>query len=241
MPLISAPARGYTDYQRLGNFDSAPIFSASGTNLNGVDEVTGILDVSRFAYLGGFDRVTNGRALVTLQWYADSAGAIPVGSRQYVLLNATLEIGNSMQYRVPNLGPFLKATWHQLSGTAFHFCQLLGTNRFHPLEAIPVNVQPITLNGIAQNPGSITYFPTDYVSGPVFFAIQSNVASVQFVPQTFDRTGNSQTLFAITPVAAAWTSFVLPIPLGAWQLTISVGGAAATIFAFATPSLSGAI
>lgn len=242
MPIQNAPNRGYAEWQRIANYDTAPIFISALFNTAPTQTMT-IQDVSRFAYLGGRDLSQTQPSTVTLQWFSDVASSSLLGNRTFQLSPL---IQDAAQYRLPNLGPFVTASWSTLTGANLnHTVTLIGTNRSHPLEFIPTN--PILLDdqgaSLAANQ-TVTLYPQDYYAGPLAMYFAPSVAS-DLALEILNASNVWDTFWSqpgATPVAGGSildTSTVTPA--GAWRVQIINTTASAGTFSITLiPSMSGA-
>jgi hypothetical protein len=235
--LSSPPNRGYADWQRVENWDGPVLFEDVGRASAG-DILSPILDVSRYAYLGGYDSVGNNNALVVFTWYADSAGLKPVGVREFTL---SPSIGNPAQYRIPNLGPYVQIRWAEFPAGAFtHTARVFPTNRFHPLEFIPSHPELIhAVNvpfAIGQN---INFWASDYYGGPVQLHTWSGQSAMEYAIQYVDVTNVLQYAAVLDPPNANTKTTAL-VPCGAWKVNVSnTGGLATTVYLTVIASATG--
>jgi hypothetical protein len=239
MPLVSAPNRGYADYQRVGNYDTEDIWSAQITN-QAVEQISPILDVSRFAYLGLYANIggSPGNAFIVLEWYMDAAASNLVGTR---VLSLATQI-STYQSRIVNLGPFLIINVAPMGGNLTGFFQAFASNRVYPLELVPVN--PVLIDqqhiAIAAN-GTATLYPSDYFAGPMQVAFNAPSAN-SFAQVAYLSAGNTWDVTYSTPLIAAgvWSVANTVAPVGAWRVFIVNGTSAAFYYLIVTPSVTGA-
>lgn len=238
MPLIAPPARGFADMQRTSPYDSGVLYTDTNRSMAS-NITTAIFDVSRYAYLAGFDNVGGGQGQVDIQWFSDSLGANQVAQRQFVLDSS--HVSSSAQYRLPNLGPFVQLQWSFVAGSPSHSSIIFATNRFHPCEFIPfnpviINQQVVTLPAS----GTVTSYPTDYFSGPVWVNIQaSQIYNVRI--QQLDFLDNWNNIYGLNNVAAnVLTEFSTIMPAGAWRVNVTnTTSTAGTVTVTVVPSLTG--
>lgn len=237
-PLISAPNRGYADWQRVANMDTGALVSINRGATRASDD-SGVLDVSRFEYLGGQDHCLTTPVLVTMFWFADAAGLVTMGSRQFTLHQL---VANPAQYRLPNLGPFVEIQWASISGDNFaHQATLIATNRFHPLEFIPIEPLLIDASAVAiGGAANATVFTSDFYAGPVECVVSSVGGATSFVAQALDTAGVARTLSpTVTPAANTFANLNFVAPPGAWFITALNPGAATSYSITAVPSMTG--
>lgn len=236
-PLIGAPNRGYADWQRIGNYDSGVEWSATYTN-TGVTEVSPVIDMSRYAYLGGKVGCTLNTVLVTFLWYADAAATVLVGGRQFVL---SAGIANPAQLRIPNLGPFVQVTLAPIGGANYTFnAEVIGTNRVHPCEMIPSQSTLLVVSGVTIPPGQTNFFPSDYFSGPARLTTTNSGGSVTCTLMYRNVDGTDQPIeqFGVNPAATILSASIL-VPEAAWYLAVFNGAAAQAFSCWITPSPTG--
>jgi hypothetical protein len=238
-PLVLSPNRGYADYQRIDNYDEGLVWNENPGPINFAVN-SPVLDVSRYSRLGGFMQVGLQGMLVELSWYADSAGTVGLGSKQFMLTNL---INDAMQPLMINMGPFCKVSLQgAAAGNYQPIIKLYGTNRDHPLEFVPMQAVLIDeqLLGIGAN-GTQTIYPSDYYAGPLNVWYQPAFASgaVAFEYLTI---ANAWDLFDHTTqtVASADYRYTTITPTGAWRVIVGNNTAAASDFYLAaTPTLTG--
>lgn len=236
-PLVAPPARGYAEWQRIANYDSNELIVFPFNPGGGIVQ-TGVIDVSRFAYLGGFVKAIAGDFSVQAIWFSAFNGGDIVGKRSIPL---TSNINTELQMRIANLGPYVQLTFNTIGGGGYSgLCIAFGTNRIHPLEVIPeqqvvIDKQAAALGASA----SVTVYPLDYSSSPARMLVsagQAFTASLQYLTfpgvwNTYDQ--NSGGAGAVLSVATL-------IPAGAWRLVVTNQSAIATTFTCTiTPNVTG--
>lgn len=238
-PLASPPSRGYADYQRVGNFDSGVIIAAD-SGVRNTPYITGLEDVSRYAYLGGFMQASSGQCEVIINWYFDAAGSIGPVSRTFQLYSG---IGVSAQIRLPNLGPFVQIESISAGGGNYEFvAEIIATNRVHPLEFIPKNA--ILFDNQAQSlaVGDNALYPSDYYAGPVIIHWNNPVAGCNLQLQVLTPTNVWDTYYEQSFAAVTLAEFQSITPPGAWRLVAhnGSGGVMNGQVIAVTPSTTGA-
>lgn len=236
-PLLSSPNRGYADWQRVENWDTGQLWAFSANNINAT-QISPVLDVSRSTYLGGW--LANSFNLCRFQanWFLDQAATVGVGERDFIL---SQNIPNAAQIRIPNLGPFVQITLGALGVNYSPQVEIFGTNRYHPLEFIPV--WPVAINqSVVSIPANTTqtYWPNDYYAGPVSAHVQGQQAG-QLQLWGYNQAGNAQQLDEYDPAANAATSVKMVTPPGPWFVTVkNLSTTAAGLFStFVTTSQTG--
>lgn len=237
-PMVGQPYRGYADWQRVSNYDADPIVDiARGATLN--TETVGPLDVSRFAYVAGFDNIDAQTVSLNLTWKSAAAGGVTVGNRGFCLDG---HIAHRAQYSIRNLGPYVTATWTSVGGGNFvHNVAWIPTNRIPPFEFQPISTMLIDKEGVNVNAGAnVDVWPSDYYSGPirVTFLAPTNTWTMNL--DCFDNVGNAQVVEGVTGTGAAVVLDMIA-PAGAWKMNVANGsGANGTYFLRVTPSPTGA-
>ena len=237
MPLLASSNRGYADWQRVENWDTGDLWSASGNNV-AVGTASPILDVSRSGYLGGYLTGSGVGAIFTATWYIDAAGTIPIGTRAFVLIDNIL---SEAQVRLPNLGPFVQLALDPLTNGNFSYsAQVFGTNRVHPLEFIPSHAALIEeTNTPVPATSTLFYYPQDYYSGPVQ-VYTSPTGAVTVAIQLIDPLGNWYNTTLYTVAANANDTREGIAPPGAWRMAVVNGGGSSVNISLAvTPSMTG--
>lgn len=225
-PLASPPARGFASWQRTGPYDSGVLYTSTAA-AGSAGFVSPVIDVSRYAYLGGLLSGGNPGYWVTLTWYADSAATIPVGQRVFGVIGL---VGQGAQIRFPNLGPFCTISGAEMSGATFGYkVVLFGTNRVHPLEFIPVQTVLIDQPGLSvPGNGSQSVYPGDYFAGPTQFYWDVTPANMVMLFQYLTFTGAWNEFARINLASAAGTQTVT-MPAGAWRFQPNNNNAGAVV------------
>lgn len=236
-PLVSAPNRGYPDWQRVDSWDSGIEYSETGA-VHAVGWNTPVIDVSRFGYLAMLLSINSGNGFyATITWYADSAGTVPLAARTVVVDSS---IPNGMQARLPNMGPFVQVVFNLLFGGVTTTYRLWATNRFAPYEILPsqpllVDEQNITLgSGV-----NATYYFVDYFSGPVSAWFSSSNAAWGM---RIDSLSPSFTWDAIFSASLSQINYSVnfTVPPAPCRVSFANGGGGTTLYVAVTPSLTGA-
>lgn len=218
-PLAPTGTRGYTDWQRVSNYDSDPIWQTFGpATVGGIQ--SGIQDVSRFAYLGGSIQCSTQAVVVQCTWYADAAGTEQIGTRSFTLSAA---VGGFANLRLPNLGPFINVFILSATGANANVdVLLLGTNRVHPLEFIParpllINQQAVPIAASA----TLTVFPQDYYAGPAQWWVDNPTGVTALLRfSVLDITGTTVLFHQAQIAASGDTSGNVVLPPGSWSVAI---------------------
>lgn len=237
-PLIAAPARGYADYQRIENYDTGVIVNLAAAGSTGV-VISGIVDVSRFEYLAGLVTMNVGFCTITATWFADAAGSIVMGTSQFVVSSTILR---PMQLRLPNLGPFVQVQMGAIAGGNYTgTVQLIGTNRYNALPAVPVDQMVMNTPNTAVAPSNTaTFNPSDYYAGPATAWISTTGAFSLIDFQSVDTNGAGQIFYSLATAAASTQQFPLTMPMGWWLVQAkNVTAGNQSIQINVTPSMTG--
>lgn len=237
-PLVQPPARGYSDWQRVSNYDTGLLYNAQEIN-NAVSFTSPIEDVSRYAATALFVNMVAGNASITLSWFLDAGGTEQAGFRTFITSSL---MNNGLQARILNLGPFVTISGTPFGGNYSIFLDAWGTNRQYPLEVVPSHPVIIDQQNIAIGGGStVTMYPADYYAGPVQ-AWCAGPANASFLNLQYLTATNSWDLISQSPIPAnSGASFTLVTPPGAWRMAVQqIGGAASTFDLAVTPSMTGA-
>lgn len=238
-PLVSAPNRGYTDYQRETNWDTGILWNLNVANTV-VTQNSGMQNVSRYAYLGGFLNCTLNSCLLQAQWWADSTFTTLLGSRVFTLNGIVTIIG---QCRIPNLGPFVSLRVSAFGGTQFSASlQFFATNRVYPLEFIPQDSLLLSLQGAVMPAGLTNFYPAYYYDGPAQVWVDPAAAGTNLTLQRLNSSGVWDDVIQVEGLAAnKSTPLTWVFPQGAWRMvTNNTSGADSTIFLTVTPTMTGA-
>lgn len=235
-PLVNSPLRGYADWQRIDNYDSGALFSESAAPHNGAWN-TPAIDVSRYAYLGGYVSVAGVNVSATFRWYIDAALTTQVGERDIAYNSA---VTGKQQFRIQNMGPFLQVAFTTITGASSVTQTLFGTNRVHPLEFIPATGYIWSeVNHSVNTGGVLGVTPTAMYAGPANLFWFSTVANwgvqiFQLVPF-----GTDALLWSVNTVAGN-QNYQIVCPLPSWYVLVAnnTGGTNSYDLAI-TPSITG--
>jgi hypothetical protein len=237
MPVVASPSRGYADWQRVSNFDSDLLYQVEN-KVVAVQDSTPLYDVSRYAYLGGYIREFSSYPTVTVNWFADPAGTILVGTKAFAI---SASIPDGAYLRIPNLGPWVSVTFDAVAGLPFTYtARLFATNRVHPLEFMPPFPYLLTVSAKALAAGANDLiYPNGYYAGPIQVWLNSPGASWSLRFITFGPAG-SAVFVDQTTIATGTGTYKLIVPSGAWWVNMRndsaiVGNYSITV----VPSLTG--
>ena len=235
-PIAAPPARGFADFQRTGPWDSGTLYDDPGTNLNGPAS-TGVLDVSRFAYLCGYDLALVLPVKVVASWSDPSNSIGTTGQRVFTL---SPNVQNFAQWRLLNLGPAVEVTWTPLGGAAWnHTAAVFASNRDAPLEMAPIEPVVIDQDTVAIGAASTaTVYPTDYYAGPVQVAVHAADA-MTLILDYLNPAGVWRQFYVLTLPAGGWQNVTALVPEGAWRARVTNAGGASTYDLKIVPSLTG--
>jgi hypothetical protein len=238
MPLGAGPA-GYPDWRRIVDWDGPVVWEILTKAITGEAE-SGVIDCSRYGYIGGRAFCTPEPLQLRLEWFADQAATKPVG--QWLMVISPL-VANPAQLRIPNMGPFVRVHLEGKEGTTKSTAtvRLYVTNRIHPLQLIPVN-SVIVHSALAYAEGESKFVtPTDYYAGPVEVNYESNVGAATAVVVEMEVQPGVLAACPILRFGATVPSAQQKIilPAGAFRLHIANEGAARSINVNLQTSLTG--
>ena len=233
------PDIGYPDFQRVVNWDSPVLYADSVDNVTTYKQ-SGALDVSRYAYMGGFASITAGYCLVTLEWFLDQSMSTIVGERQFTLDQSISEI---CQPKIPHMGPFLQVTFEAIASNPFSGSwSLFATNRAYPLEFVPINPVVFDVQGVDVGAiSSSSWYPSNYYAGPALLSMYSTEASCQSGIQRLTSAGSWEFIYNLDlPAGSQWNQWRIVLPSGAWRCVYTNNSAStATMYGTITHSTTG--
>lgn len=237
---MSPPLRGYTDEQRVENYDTNELYNVTVTNQVAFP-ASPVLDVSRFAYIAGTLQNTQAASYIELGWWLDEGETIFAGGRQFAL---HANITAYAQVRIPNLGPFLNINQVPIQGAAYSSTAVwYASNRVYPIEFTPLTPMLMSVQNFALGASqTVSFYPTTYYAGPTQFGMFcTEAAGLAF--QTFSTNGTwdyfNQGVSVPTNI---WYNQLVTTPPGAWRVTVNNTTInAAQLYVVMTPSLTGAI
>lgn len=237
MPLAPSGSRGYPPWQRIQNYDS-PVLWSSSPVLSTVTVTSPVIDVSRYAYLGGSLDSTHLAFWVDIQWFVDAAATVRVGRQQFLVDVSTA----ACKLRLPNLGPFCVISCAPAPGPSFSaVINVFGTNRVHPLEFIPETPQLLTWEAQTIPNGQSYVNIPDYYSGPVLIVSLANTTQITVTPQWFDSTRGAHNIDQWISGGGAITRVDTVLPDGFCAILLTNTGAAQTGSLWVTASATGAL
>lgn len=238
-PLVSAPARGYSDYQRLENFDTG-ILENFVTPGNNASFSSPVIDVSRFAYFCGEIREQSTQSAWAFNYFLDSLGSVFIGGYNFTCAQAGAQAG---QLHIPNLGPFVQILVQAIGGVNFQASgSLFASNRVTLTQLIPPLPQLVIVNNFNMPAGNTNFFPNAMYAGPARLMMVSPVASTIIALEYLDTGGNYFILDEYTSGAVnAPLQATIICPLTAWKIVVNNPGVATVgLFVAVTPSVTGA-
>jgi hypothetical protein len=236
-PIQEPPNRGYADWQRVSNYDTDLIWNITPVSGH-APIVSPIIDVSRFLALGGAIGEQQSSSLWTFQWYADDAGAIPVGARRFT---TTINISSGATVRIPNLGPWVQITIAPLTGASFlPYVRLTATNRDLPIDFVPIDSQLIVrANQVIGAAASQDCWPETHFAGPIRIWGLPLAAGIVYSVQSLNTVAAFDIVDEIRPAANVDFSITTVAPTSAWKVLVTNAGAATNYYLSVTPSLTG--
>ena len=173
---------GYSDYQRVVNWDGPPFVEINATILlKGVREL-GVFDVTRYGYVGGFIGGNfieeRGVAKYTLEWFTDEGATHKIGSK-VIILNQNVFFGG--QLHIPNQGPWLRITVEVTAAKVKQAIVIFPTNRASPVEFLPFS-PVIFRESIVFGAAEAKAFNPEYLfAGPAQVLMKPTVATTAFM------------------------------------------------------------
>lgn len=216
---------GYPDYQRVVNWDSPVLYQGDLQIITSYVQSNPI-DVSRYAYLGGFINLTAGQCLISIQWFLDDKLQTLVGERQFRL---DAGINNICQPKIIHMGPWVQITLQTINNAQFTVgWSLFATNRTSALDFVPQESVLIDRQGEAYNASqTITHYPTAYYSGPArIFASASEAFTISAL--WLGDLGNYDYFWQDLTVASNNFNADVIVPAGAWVINATNNGSSTT-------------
>lgn len=235
-PIAATPNRGYIDYQRVSNYDS-PLMDFSTAALT-VSFTGAVQDVSRYA---AFVTVTAPLAVIgylTCQWSTDALLTNVVGQRTVPFDYSGL---GAIIWRAPNLGPYVRAKWFNVSGVpgatlleTFATNRLPSPNEITPSTTFLIDKQSVAIGGAANS----YHYPADYYAGPVQVWMNTSSSSLVLDFQALNIAGVYDSYNQIAVPAGNLTEVIIT-PVGAWRVHIANPGAATSYYLTVMASATG--
>lgn len=238
MPLLAPPARGYADWQRTVNWDSDVLWQADSGDTT-ASYTSPMMDVGRYAYLGGWVKEGLSQCQLVVTWWSAFTGGVEMGVRTWTM---DVNVGPDAQWRIPNLGPFVQIQVSSLNNQTYYFTgQVIGTNRYHPLETIPENpnFDPWENTAYTAN-GALWTYPKDYYVGPLSCSVNPITAGFVGV-EILTNAGNWLLVQGVQLAGGSGYSQVTFVtPPGAWRFYfVNTNNTAGSVTLRACPSLTG--
>lgn len=238
-PLITAPARGYPDYQRIDNYDTGVIINEQ-TGVTSQQVSSNIEDVGRFACVAGSVQVATGPVLFQVAWYLDAAASILAGVRQFSLSE---QITSNTLVHLVNMGPFVQVTAFPFGVTNYNLTALLfATNRVLPVEFMPERALLIDTEAVALNTGTnVNVYPGGGFAGPAMVGYNAGPVATTLQYQYLNDLNVWRFFRFENVVANTFTNETVVFPPGAWRINASNASGTNTTFNLkVTPSTTGA-
>src|SRR6202046_36083 len=145
-PILAPPNRGTPDWQGAESWDGPLFYSDSPGSVAGPVN-SGVIPVNGWAATAVALTLSAGECNLVLNWFADSAGTIPLGSRE---LNTASFIVTPFYGLIRNQGPFLVVELVATSGNFTPIVNVFGSNRVltvetPPATAVLINKQSVPL------------------------------------------------------------------------------------------------
>jgi hypothetical protein len=192
MTLGQGP-RGYQDYQREENYDGPTLLAKEPLNpLKGGEVTKGIYNVSTYAALALFMKVSEGAFRVVIRWYADEAETVALGTRSFRFNQA---VGFEGQLRISNLGPYVKIQFMGEAASNGADVSLVPTNRLPTQEGIPQTAL-VTAGSVKLKAGETHSIDLSQITtGTLRFVARSSAkAAYSLEVNVFEPSGSEQLL-----------------------------------------------
>jgi hypothetical protein len=229
--MPEAGSRGYSDYQRVVNWDSPPLSEKPNAELLEKKELPSIglaYEVSRYANIAGRLRGRVEGALITAKFIWGSSGAVaPPFAERTIILSG--DITGSMLFRLPHLGPYMRAVIESLTGYPAHYDIILfNTNRMAPVEVLPETAIILRRGSTEILKGEpLTVYPTTYFAGPAELTASTSgeegVPSVTVEVPTLAGTWVELNSYRFASLRVAQH---IILPLGAFRIKLGHSGVA---------------
>lgn len=238
--MTVAGTSGYQDWRRVVDWDSPVIIEKSVAELEKLSAFsTPVFNTARFAYLAGLVKTQAAQPhSMTVKWFADQAGTLPLGERIFPL---SASIAAAGQVRFANLGPWCQVT---LTGKGveplFASLRFFLTNRVQPIDFTPSkNVLVSRVEKIAVVGKSLA--PFAYFAGPVkVFAetLAAATAIIQLRALVLAETQQVLDQFTVPAGPGGFATAEFFAPAGAWEINM-IPSAETEIRIAVTPSWTG--
>lgn len=220
MPLVPAPGVGYADYATFGNYDSAVLWSQSSA-VSTTPESSPVMNMTKYAAVGGAFLCTQGQCQVTFSWYSDPLLVFLIAERTFTLTSNIISgLGG---WVIPNLGAYLQITFSNIAGGNYAMNAIaFGTNRQVPLAVSPQNSALIDVqNGFIGLGATLMFYPTDYYTGPLATWFDPGFSTWIVALQMLNTGGTWDTVNQASGTVAASQYLIWVTPLGAWRFAVT--------------------
>lgn len=217
-------AIGFPDFRRQSDWDSPTALLNDPGTLYAALHAYPTFFVGNFAYLVGSFALATNPAIFKFTWSMDSAGAVPVGTREF---NAPSGTGSLARICIPNLGRYCQLTVIAMGGgNITPSVTLFASNRKRGSEALPVSALVSDHVALAlAAAGLSTLNPNPWVSGRAMWYTQANAAAGSFFLETLTSAGVWR-VFAVRNQALATNGKEeVFLPWSAWRSNIQNTGA----------------
>lgn len=229
MPLVAAPNRGYSDWQRIQNYDTGELYTV--TNTTTPTQTSTIQDVSRFSTLGQYITGSGGVLRINTVYYLDAAGTIPVGGKESFFPSGGA--GGGVALRETIQGPFVKVQWATIGGGNLNNTFLIfANNRGIPPDVL-TGIQMICSQQAVSAPVGLTAPVTlGAGAGPaqVWFQDDNTGRLVFEIRATNPSTGNNDFIDEMVSAPAPGARYLVNLPLLGYSFAVSNSNAAAVTY-----------
>lgn len=232
-------AEGYSDYQRIVNWDGPLVWEILTKAITG-EANSGVINCARYGYIAGRVSLTGEDFQLRMEWFSDEAATKQLGQ---MVMTLSPSVQNPAQLRIPNMGPWVRVVLEGKEGAAkcTATARLFLSNRIHPLQLIPV--APMIFRSTHTYAVSENLFigPFDYYAGPAEVNYETNVAGTVTLVLEAEPAPGVVVAFCILRFTEAQLSgqAKVIIPPGMWRIRVANGAGERTINVNVTASLTG--
>lgn len=219
---------GYSDWQRVVDWDSPTIYSDSVEHTAGQTTASGALDVRRFHGISITLTPTIETQRVEIIWYQESALANIIGSRRFF---TSPLMPSRCQCQLVNLGPIVQVKITCLGERWRSNVLVTASNRQRPTEVIPTTeILHSILNGTIEATTTTTAYAQSYFSGPVSILYSDIAARVSFTIEVLTEFEelSFRPIFVRQPGAESFSNETIVLPLGPIRTKIANANAVPT-------------
>lgn len=235
------PIQGYTDWQRITNQESPPLFTDT-TARTGLFTFP-IFYVGHWRYLAGRMLVSGVACEVRFFWYADSPQLELLGGQSFVLDPAISDVnfGSAIQLHLLNRGAWCLIQINpDGGGTWTPVFRLSGSNRDYPLQALPARSRLFNATITVGAGATVNSAPFLYYAGPALMSVDTNAQLLRVRIRGFTTPTATWLVSNHNVPAATETNVPVIVPMGAWDVQVfNAAGVADTVSVRVTAGLTG--